>query len=355
MTLEEVRKSIDELDAEIVRRLGKRFELALMAKKFKTHISDPGREKQVLASVKKVFPHFVSSEFSERLYAEIFAESKRLQGQNLTLMGFQGEHGAYGELGIRMFDIKAVAIPCAEFAEVFERVREGELDLGIVPVENSTAGAVSIVDDLLIETDLKIVGEIIVPIRHCLLALPGISLSKIEEVYSHPQALSQCHGFLTANNLKPVPFSDTAGAALMLSMDRPKSSAVIASRLCADLYGLEVIGENIEDHKLNATRFLVISKWSGKEKGNKCSIVFSTSHKAGALLSVLKLFADNKINLTRIESRPILKEYKKFAFLLDFQGSADDEKVVQVMEKIKQESEVFKFLGCYKEAILGEM
>ncbi|HQT44523.1 MAG TPA: prephenate dehydratase, partial [Candidatus Micrarchaeota archaeon] len=234
--------------------------------------------------------------------------------------------------------------------DVFSAVEKGQLDFGIVPVENSIEGAVNQVNDLLVETSLQIVGEVRIPVHHCLLALPETDYRDIKVVYSHPQALAQCRGFITRNKLEPRPFYDTAGAAMMLSNERPKAAAAIASRLSAELYGLEVLKENIEDHDSNSTRFLVLAKKKSEKKGNKCSIIFSTTHKAGSLFGVLKIFSDAGINLTRIESRPIRDETKKFAFLLDFTGSDSDPKIAAVLEKVKENAPMYKFLGCYDEA-----
>jgi len=206
------------------------------------------------------------------------------------------------------------------------------------------------VNDLLVESDLKIVGEIKMPIHHCLLALPDTDYRDIKVVYAHPQALAQCRGFIQRNKLEARPYYDTAGAALMLANDRPKAAAAIASRLCAEIYDLDILKENIEDHESNSTRFVVLARENGVKDGDKCSVVFSTAHKAGALFSILKVFSEAKINLTRIESRPIRKDPGKFAFLLDFQGSEKDKKVSQALDEVKKETDMFKFLGCYKEA-----
>jgi prephenate dehydratase/chorismate mutase/prephenate dehydratase len=219
------------------------------------------------------------------------------------------------------------------------------------------------VNDLLVETDLRIAGEINVPVHHCLLALPETDYRDIKVVYSHPQALAQCRGFIARNKLEPRPYYDTAGAAMMLSNERPKAAAAIAGRLCAEIYDLEVLKDDIEDHESNSTRFIVLARKEGDGEtarggaagaknaaaGDKCSIVFSTAHKAGALYNILRIFSDAGINLTRIESRPIRKDPGKFAFLLDFQGSDSDGKVSGVLEKIGKEARTFKFLGCYKE------
>ena len=210
-------------------------------------------------------------------------------------------------------------------------------------------------NDLLVETKLRIVGEVRMPVHHCLLALPESDYREIKVAYSHPQALSQCRGFIQRNKLEARPFYDTAGAAKMLSEDRPRASAAIASRLCAELYGLEILKENIEDHESNSTRFVVLSREGAKDakatgKGNKCSIIFSTEHKAGALFCVLKAFSDASINLTRIESRPIKSDPGKYAFLLDFEGSEQDSKVATALKEVEKASSFYKYLGCYKGA-----
>ena len=350
MNLEELRGKLDLIDSEVIKLLNMRMELALRTRKLKEGVLDSGREKEILERVRKSSVGLVRPEFSEKLFAEVISESKRIQEKNPTLIAFQGEHGAYGEIAARRFNIGAVPIACQEFADVFSAVEKGQLDFGVVPVENSLEGAVTQVNDLLVETSLQIAGEMSIPVHHCLLALPETDYRDIKVVYSHPQALAQCRGFIARNKLEPRPFYDTAGAAEMLSNDRPRAAAAIASRLCAELYGLEVLKENIEDHESNSTRFVVLSREKGRKKGDKCSIIFSTSHKSGALFSVLKIFSDAGINLTRIESRPIRKEPRKYAFLLDFQGYDGDANVSSALQKVKEEAAMYKFLGCYEEA-----
>jgi prephenate dehydratase/chorismate mutase/prephenate dehydratase len=357
MELEELRRKIDQVDSEILKLLGRRMEYAVRTVKVKQGVDDPEREKSVLESAARHAKGLVRPEFSQKVFRDIIAESKSLQKGNPELAGFQGEHGAYSEVAARSAGKGWVPIPCQEFVDVFEGVARGQLDYGVVPVENSLEGAVTAVNDLLVETDLRIVGEINVPVHHCLLALPEVDYRDIKVVYSHPQALAQCRGFIARNRLEPRPYYDTAGAAMMLANERPKAAAAIASRLCAEIYDLEVLKENIEDHESNNTRFVVLAKGprAGKgagdgQEGDKCSIIFSTAHKAGALYGVLKLFSEAGVNLTRIESRPIRKDPGKFAFLLDFEGSDSDAKVARLLEDVRKETMACKFLGCYKGA-----
>ncbi|HLD36687.1 MAG TPA: prephenate dehydratase [Planctomycetota bacterium] len=348
----EVRKKVDLIDFRIVKLLNERMEYVMRIKRLKEGITDQKREQIVMGNVQKHSQGLVKPGFAEKLFNEIISESKRIQQEGLKSIGFQGEHGAYGEVAALSFDNVLAPLPCREFVDVFDEVSSGQIDLGIVPVENSLEGAVTEVNDLLAGTDLKITGEVKLPIHHSLLALPETDYREIKAVYSHPQALAQCRGFLSRNNLEPTPFYDTAGAAKMIANARPKAAAAIASRHCAELYDLEIIKEEIEDDKSNFTRFLILAKESNKEPGNKCSIVFSTRHEAGTLFAVLKIFSDAGINLTRIESRPIRTDPGKYAFFLDFQGSEHDDKVTKALESVKQKTVMFKFLGCYKEAKL---
>jgi prephenate dehydratase/chorismate mutase len=353
MDLEQTRKRIDSLDREIVKLLNERMEVAIGTRNLKGgEVSDTAREEFVLSEVRKHSKHLIRPEFSEKLYQEIISESKRLQEKRLPLIGFQGEHGAYSEAAAKKYNPILVPMPCREFPEVFEGVRSGKLDFGIVPVENSLEGAVTQVNDLLVETDLKIVGEIVLPVHHDLLALPHTEPSEIRVVYSHPQALAQCRGFISRNKLEPRPYYDTAGAAKMLSHERLASSAVIANRLCAELYNLESIKENIEDHGTNSTRFVVLAKeGAAAGQGDKCSLALSTKHEAGALFLVLKVLSEAGINMTRIESRPLRGARDQYAFLIDFEGSEADPKIKAALDKIAQAAPMYKFLGCYRGAL----
>jgi prephenate dehydratase/chorismate mutase/prephenate dehydratase len=347
MNLKEIRKNIDVLDSKILKLLNDRMEQVLMAKKSKSQIEDREREKEVLDRIRRNSTGLINAEFIERIYTEIIKESKHLQQKDYKLIAFQGEHGAYGEAASREWNSGLIPMPCGEFAEVFEGVTSGLYDYGIVPVENTLGGVVGQVNELLINTDLNVVGAVELPIHLCLLALPGTDHREIRAVYSHPQALAQCRHFLARNKLEPVQYYDTAGAAKMLAEERPKGSAAIASKLSAQLYDLEIIKENIEDLDRNMTRFLVLSKEENREEGNKCSIIFSTEHKAGTLFRVLEVFARENINLTRIESIPT--EPGNYAFLLDFMGSNKHESVAKALGEAEEITSNLKLMGCYKE------
>lgn len=347
MNLSQIRKQIDSVDRELLMIINRRMELVVRAGKLKQDVTDPEREAAVLSQVIDQSRGLVSPEFSSGLFKQIMSQAKLLQEGRSQLIGFQGEHGAFSEIAVRAFSKKAIALPHNSFSEVFEGVQSGILDYGVVPVENSLGGAVTQVDDLLIDTDLFIVGEIAMPIHQCLLTLPESDYRDIRVVYSHPQALSQCRGFLARNKLEARAYYDTAGSALMLSKDKPVASAVIASKLCAELYNLEVVKENIEDENTNTTRFVVLSKNPSESAGDKCTISFSTAHKPGALLHILKLFSDAGVNLTRIESRPSPKSPGSYAFLVDFVGSSQDQKIQESLKLVEKETSRFRLLGCY--------
>jgi prephenate dehydratase/chorismate mutase len=347
MDLEQIRKQIDAVDSELLMLINKRMELVVRTGKLKTDIADPQREEAVLGRVTNQSRGLLTPDFSASLFKQLMEQARILQEEKAQLIGFQGEHGAFSEIAAKQFSAGGVSLPHATFSDVFEGVQSGILDYGIVPIENSLGGAVSEVDDLLMSTSLHIVGEVSLPIHHCLITLPDSDYRDIRVVYSHPQALSQCKGFLKRNKLEARTYYDTAGSALMLSKERPVSTAVIASRLAAELYNLDVVKENIEDNNLNVTRFVILSKNPAAKSGDKCTVFFALNHKPGSLFNVIKLFSDAGVNLTRIESKPTPQHPGSYAFLVDFVGSSEDTKVKTTLESVASEAAAFRLLGCY--------
>jgi len=341
-----LREKIDYLDQKIMQLIDQRMELALQTRFFKKNITDGQREKNILLNIKKVSLRFVTEDFSQQLIKNLIQESKKLQERQRGLIGFQGERGAYSEEAAMMFNKNLVTIPCSDFKTVFRGVVEGWFNYGLVPAENSTEGQVTSVSDLFIEYDLKIIGEITLPIHHCLLTLPGFELKQIRTVVSHPQALAQCQNFIRKNKLEAQPFYDTAGAARMLAEERPSGVAAIAGKKCAELYGLSILKENIEDYPANQTRFLILAK-KGLDHGHKCSLVFSLKHEPGSLVRVLTIFAERDINLTRIESRPNKKRPGEYFFLIDFEGSLQEAEIKKALSQVKNQALFYRFLGCY--------
>jgi prephenate dehydratase/chorismate mutase/prephenate dehydratase len=347
MELKDIRKKIDLLDSRILRILNDRMGLALMAKKLKSSIEDSNREKEIIERIRMNSTGLINAEFVEKVYSEIIKESKTLQKKDHYLIGFRGEHGAYGEVALREWNSDWVSVPNRGYPGVFEVVKTGLYDYGIVAVENTLGGVIGEVNELLVNTDLYVVGAVELPIYLCLLALPGTDHREIRTVYSQSQALAQCRNFLARNSLEPVQYYDTAGAAKMLAEETPKSSAVIASKLASEIYDLETIKEDIDDFEINMTRFLVLSKKENKEEGDKCSILFSTEHRAGTLFNVLEVFAKKDINLTRIGS--IQSGAGNYTFFLDFIGSNRDQNVQSALDEVKSVATNFRFMGCYKE------
>ncbi len=354
MHLKRIRKEIDILDIELLKLLNSRMELALESKRFKEAIEDTGREAEILALIKKTARGLIKPGFCEKLFKEIICESKRLQEKDYRLIGFQGEHGAYSEVAARRAEPEGAFIPCETFAAVFEGVASGALDLGVVPVENYLGGTVAQVNELLVETDLHVTGEILLPVHHCLLALPETDYREIRVVYSHPQALAQCRAFIERHGFEARPFYDTAGAARMLFHERPEGTAVIAGELCGALYHLESVKADIEDCDTNVTRFLVLSREPNQAEADKCSIHFSAEHKAGALFEVLEMFAEKGINLTRIESMPRGLDPGNYVFFLDFEGSGREPEVQAVLEEVEERTTRFRNLGSYRKGRLSD-
>jgi len=348
MELIEIRKKIDQIDSEILSLLSRRMLLSIRAGRVKERIVDESREREVLDNLRRRDDMLVSPSFSKKLYLEIMSESKRLQNGNFKLAGFQGERGAYGEVACKMFGNPLVPVPCTDFLDVFEGVLSDELDFGVVPIENSTEGIITSASHLVTEKGLSVVGEVIVPVHHSLLALPDVDFEDVRAVYSHPQALAQCRNFIAKYDLEPKPYYDTAGAAEMIARERPAGAAAIAGRTCSYLYGLKVLRENIEDSESNFTRFLVLSKERRADEGNKCTITFSTKDKVGALTSVLKIFKDAGINLTMIESLPSRDSSGRVKFLMDFIGNDSERRYVDALEGIRKGTVEFRILGCYR-------
>jgi len=350
MNLKEIRDQIDIIDGKLIKLLNDRLVQALLARRFKTEIEDRAREQEIFSNLTSRTFGLVGPDFARRLYAIILDESKRLQALNWPVLAFQGEHGAFSEMAGKAWNPRVATVPCREFAELFEGVQAGTFDFGIIPIENALGGVVSPVNELLVTTNLHVIGAVEMPVRHCLLAVPGADYRDLRNVYSHPQALAQCKRFMARNRLDPVPYYDTAGAARMVAEKGLKSMAAIASALAARLYNLEIIKEQIEDAPTNTTRFLVLAQAPLDEEGEKCSLIFSTAHKAGTLFRVLEIFAKADLNLTRIESVP--KAPGQYAFFLDFIGCPRDPKVAEALQKVAQTTTEYRLMGCYKERIL---
>lgn len=260
-------------------------------------------------------------------------------------IGFQGVSGCNSEVAAERYDPDMTRVPFNTFSELFSAEEDERIDRGMVPIENSLEGSVKELNKLLMNSELKIVGEYNLPISYSLLAVEEKSLEDIDKVYSHPQALGQCSEFISKNRLESEAFFDTAGAAKMVSEKREDDHAAIARKECAEIYGLKILADEIEDTDKNITRCLVIGR-NESVHGDKVSIAFSTEHEPGSLNKVLKIFAEREINLTRIESIPTRKTPWTYYFYLDFMCPQDHERV---LERVEEEVLWLKRFGCYEE------
>jgi len=268
-------------------------------------------------------------------------------------VAFQGELGAYSECAVRKHFGPSVHVkPCKRFSDVFRAVENDEVDFGVVPVENSIEGSINQVYDLFLEYDLKVCGEIILRIIHCLIANDQADLSSIKVVYSHPQALAQCRNFLERLDCELISTYDTAGSVKMIKDKGSVDVAAIASERAAEIYGMKVLAENIADNPNNFTRFFVISKTDASPSGNdKTSIIFSTRHIPGALYKALEEFVVRGINLTKIESRPTKRKPWEYNFYLDFEGHRSEARCAEALEGLKAKALFVRILGSYPKAV----
>jgi len=265
---------------------------------------------------------------------------------------FQGERGAYSEAAALHFFRDIETIPYPTFYDVLESTEKGKTDYSILPIENSLEGSVGESNDLLLSTTLNVVGEIYHRIKHCLIGFQ--ELKKIDTVYSHPQALGQCRKFIQDHKLRSVPTYDTAGSVKILLELKSESSACIASKRASEIYKVPIIKECIEDNTNNYTRFLVLAKKRQEKTGkDKTSIIFSIKHVPGALYSILEKFNSNKINLTKIESRPTKNTLWEYNFYVDFDGHESEPHIADVLVKIKENAVFLKVLGSYPRAELS--
>ena len=265
-------------------------------------------------------------------------------------VAFQGEKGAYSEkaaLGFFGNDIELRAF--ASFKQVFECVEAGRCDRAVVPIENSLAGSVYENYDWLMKYNLSIVGEVYVRIVHCLMAKPGVGLSDVRQVHSHPQALQQCRDFLDDwSGIEIIPAYDTAGSAKIIAERDSANCAAIASEQAASDYGLQILKKGIESNHQNYTRFFVLSKKPDPpDRGGKTSIVFSFKDIPGALYKALGGFAFRDINLNKIESRPLHGTPWKYFFYLDFEGSINEVPIKNTIHQLEEISSMLKVLGSY--------
>jgi prephenate dehydratase len=273
----------------------------------------------------------------------------------MSTVAFQGEPGAYSEIAVLQLFPDARPLPTATFREVFDRVESGEADWGVLPIENSLTGSIKENYDLLSERSLTLVGETIVAVQHCLMALPDQHLADIREVLSHPQGLEQCSDFLRRLAAETVPAYDTAGSAKLIRQEMRLGAAAIASRRAAELYRLAILAERIQNQADNFTRFVAIAPPGKTPPFNpaaprKSSIILSLPNEPGSLHQALGVLARRGIQLTRLESRPNRMKPWEYLFYLDFEGDLHEPRIEAAMAELAQTAASIVPLGSYPQA-----
>jgi len=356
MNLEDLRKKIDEVDARIIELIGERISIAEeigRGKKTQNRlIEDRERESRVLENVKGIARGkniAINQENIENIYRRIISACKSIQGVEVA---FQGEVGAYSaEAAYQFFGSDIQIRPRETLEDVFKAVEEEGVLFGVVPVENSLEGSISRAYDLMLDSSLRVCGEIELRVIHCLIASPEAGLDTVKKVYSHPQALAQCRSFLKHLNAELIPTYDTAGSVKMIKEKGLSDSAAIASARAAEIYGMKAVAQGIEDNPNNFTRFFILAKEDSSPSGNdKTSIVFSAKDRPGAMHEALGEFARRKLNLTKLESRPTRQKPWQYNFYLDFEGHRQDKAAREALESLEKTSIFVKVLGSYPKA-----
>ncbi len=380
MDITDLRGQIDEIDDTLVKLFSQRMAVASQIAQYKKEqnlpIFVPAREREKLADVaKKAGPEMAN--YTRVLYSMLFELSRSYQGkQNNTLsplyyqitqaiastpklfpqqamVACQGVEGAYSQIACEKMFKNPFIMYFKSFDSVFSAIEQGLCQYGILPIENSTAGSVKKVYDLMIRHNFSIVRSFRLKIDHNLLALPGASLSGIREIYSHEQAISQCSDFLsTLKDVKIIPVENTAVAAELVSKSGRCDAAALSSRSCAELYGLKNLASGVQDKGNNHTRFICISKNLEIYPGSdKTSIMMILNHRPGALYKVLARLYVLGINVTKLESRPLPDRDFEFMFYFDLDTSIYSEEFVQLMCELEDLCEEFKYLGSYSEVV----
>lgn len=374
-SLQELREQLDNIDAQIVDLYQKRMDICGKVGEYKISagkkVFDKQRENEKLNAVTAI----VSDEFYKKgireLYEQIMSISRKLQYHMLTEKGalgrlpfigmeqldvdgarivFQGTEGAYSQAAMQKYFGKDInSFHVQTFRDAMEAIEEGSADFAVLPIENSSAGAVNEVYDLLMEFENYIVGEVFLPIEHTLAALPGTKLSDLERVYSHPQALMQSAKFLDDHReWQQISVANTAVAAKKVLDDNDRKKAAICSRYAAEYYGLEILQDKINHNEQNSTRFIVVTNQKIFLKdATKISICFQAAHESGSLYHLLSHFIYNDLNMLKIESRPVEGRNWEYCFFVDFEGNMADGAVKNAIRGLREEARSLKILGNY--------
>ena len=352
-SIETLRARIDEINLEILKLVSERAEVAVEIGRLK-HSMDavvyhPAREREVIERILTENPGPLSGEHLTRIFTEIISACRSLE--HLPRIAFLGPEHTYSHEAARArFGSSVEFAPAPSIAGVFEAAGSGRADFGVVPIENSTEGSVTLTLDLLIDTQLVIIGEILLPVRHAILSRTG-DRSAVRRIVSHQQSLGQCREYLGQNfpgcELEAV--ASNALAAQRAAED--PSCAAIASAAAAEPYGLKIIAEGIQDIAQNTTRFLVLGARPVERSGrDKTTVLFAVPDRVGALNQAIGLFARNRINVTKIESRPLRGRPWEYLFFVDLAGHRNDPRVKRALSSLGRRTLFLKVLGSYPEA-----
>ena len=348
--IQELRKKIDEIDERMLDLLNQRarivIEVGNIKKTEKLEFHSPAREREILERLirrnKGPFPE----ETLKAVYREILSSSLSLERP--IRVAYLGPRATFTHMaGMQQFGPAAQYLPVESIKDVFSEVERDRADYGVVPVENSTEGVVNYTLDMFIDSELKVYAEIMLEVSQNLMNKSG-RIEDIKKIYTHPQVPGQCRDWLEKNmDGVPVVNAPSTARAAEMAADDPTAGA-IASEMAAVLYGLQIVGKNIQDNTNNFTRFLVVaSKSPGRTGHDKTSIMFSIRDKVGALYTMLAPFAEAGINLTRLDARPSGRKVWDYVFFLDMVGHIEDEKVANAIEILKKDCMFLKVLGSY--------
>jgi chorismate mutase/prephenate dehydratase len=350
--LQDIRKKIDEIDSKILKLLNQRVRLAEEVWKIKqkngASVFAPDREEGLLRRLSRDNEGPLTQEAVQGIFREILSASR--QRQKTLHVGYLGPEGTHcHQAALKRFGSCDVLIPCGTIQEIFQRIERGDVDTGVVPIENSIEGGVNAAHDALVDSEVHICGEIYLRIRHVLAARDEDG--PIEQVYSHAQALGQCRNFLAQKipGAKLVEVASTAeGARMAAAQER---AAAICSEFSSQINGLTIRDKHVQDAERNQTRFLIIGREVPAATGkDKTSLIFSVNHEVGALSKILNIFAESEINLHNIESRPVVKKPWEYLFFVDVAGHCHQNKLGKALELIQKHTLLLRILGSYPQA-----
>ena len=374
MDLGDLRTQIDAVDEQIVDLYERRMDICRQVAEVKIgtgkKVFDRDREKEKIAKVRSLAHNDFNRAGIGELFEQLMSMSRKLQYQLLTEKGsmgrlpfigvdtlgddrvrvvFQGAEGAYSQAAMHQYFGETVnSFHVDTFRDACCAIEEGSADFAVLPIENSTAGIVNEIYDLLVEFENYIVGEQIIKIEHCLLGVPGAAIGDIRTIYSHPQSLMQSARFLSEHDWKQISLPNNAFAARKVAQEGDPSQAAIAGEYAGRVYGLEVLKKPVNQSETNSTRFIIITNQKiFRKDAKKVSICFEIPHESGSLYHMLSHFIYNNLNLTKIESRPIEGRNWEYRFFIDFDGNLADSAVKNALRGLREEARNMKILGNY--------